>query len=342
MCLYPRLKLNKKYVANKKNGGNVPPMPLKSDGTIDKRVAYVPIGCGNCMECRKQKSREWQVRLNEEIKHSKNGVFVTLTFSDQAIAHYNSGIPKKVKGYTKDNEIATRAVRDFLERWRAKFGTSVKHWLVTELGHKGTQNIHLHGIIWTDNPGAIRERWNSGRHGANGFVWLSTENKGFVNERTVNYIIKYVSKTDDKNPKFKGKVLVSPGIGNQFTKTKQFKKLKYNKKGTKEYYKTPSGLKVALPIYYRNKLYTEKERELLWLEKLDKKVRYINGIKIDISKGMEQYEKVLKHNQFLNRNFKFGELYEWDEIRYANELRNLKIEERVKRAYARGQKKVNN
>ena len=59
MCLYPRLIQNKKYIANK-NGGVIPPVS-------DNRVRFVPIGCGKCIECRKQKKREWQVRMLEDI-----------------------------------------------------------------------------------------------------------------------------------------------------------------------------------------------------------------------------------------------------------------------------------
>ena len=38
MCLYPKLIKNRKYIANKKNGGNIPPV-------YDLRVLTVPIGC---------------------------------------------------------------------------------------------------------------------------------------------------------------------------------------------------------------------------------------------------------------------------------------------------------
>ena len=64
MCLYPKLIRNRKYTANKKNNGNIPEMK-------DLRTALVPVGCGKCMECRKMKKREWQVRLHEEIKENK-------------------------------------------------------------------------------------------------------------------------------------------------------------------------------------------------------------------------------------------------------------------------------
>ena len=70
MCLYPKLIYNKKYTANKKNGGKIPPVS-------DERTRYVPVGCGKCIECMKQKKREWQVRLLEEIKHDNRENIVT-------------------------------------------------------------------------------------------------------------------------------------------------------------------------------------------------------------------------------------------------------------------------
>ena len=54
MCLYPRIIKNRKFQANKKNNGIIPKIN-------DKRTEYVPIGCGKCIECKKQKAREWQV-----------------------------------------------------------------------------------------------------------------------------------------------------------------------------------------------------------------------------------------------------------------------------------------
>ena len=64
-----------------------------------------------------------------------------------------------------DNSIATIGVRRFLERWRKEYGNmkGIRHWLITELGHKGTENIHLHGIIWTNEDfEKVREHWKYG------------------------------------------------------------------------------------------------------------------------------------------------------------------------------------
>ena len=77
MCLYPKLIKNRKYIANKKNGGVIP-------AVSDKRVLLVPVGCGKCMECMKKKSREWTVRLSEELRENKKALMVTLTFSTES------------------------------------------------------------------------------------------------------------------------------------------------------------------------------------------------------------------------------------------------------------------
>ena len=76
-----------------------------------------------------------------------------------------------------------------------------------------------------------------------------------------------------------------------------------------------------MPIYYRNKRYTEKEREELWLEKLDQNVRWVLGRKIDVSKSDKEYFEVLKEAQELNKFLGYGngEL-DWKQLEYINKL----------------------
>jgi len=112
MCLYPRLIRNRKYTPNKKNGGIVPEVK-------DKRVLSVPVGCGKCLECRRQKSRQWQVRLQEDIRVNKNAKFVTFTFSERELQKLDNEI-EGLSGYDRDNEICRLAVRRFTERYKSK------------------------------------------------------------------------------------------------------------------------------------------------------------------------------------------------------------------------------
>ena len=335
MCLYPKLIKNRKYIPNKKNGGIIPPIN-------DERVLIVPVGCTKCMECKKQKARQWAVRLQEEIKTNNTGKFVTLTFNDESYNELSNKI-KNLTGYERDNEIATLGVRRFLERWRKKYKKSVKHWLTTELGQTNTERIHIHGIIWSNEIEEISKIWKYGiitigERKYNKGIQQNNNTIGYVNESTINYIIKYIQKTDEKHKEYNSKILTSPGIGKNYTNTINSKANKYKEDKTKETYTTKQGTKINLPIYYRNKIYTEEEKEKLWIIKLDNKVRYINGIKIDISKNEDNYYKILNQERKKNKILGYGnDEKNWERKRYENERRNLITLERIKKANPAGQ-----
>ena len=115
------------------------------------------------MECMKQRARDWQIRLQIEMKHDQSKKkFITLTFSNESV----KDLAKEIKGkndYELDNGIATITMHRFRERYRKQTGKSPRHWFITELGHNGTENIHLHGILWTELKRAeIEKIWQYG------------------------------------------------------------------------------------------------------------------------------------------------------------------------------------
>lgn len=334
MCLYPKLIRNPKYTSTKKNGGNIPPVK-------DPRVLMVPVGCGKCIECRKQEKTKWQVRLLEDVRHNNNAKFVTLTFSNKSIAELTKEI-KGLKGYDLDNEIATLATRRFLERWRKKYKKSLRHWFITELGHEGTEHIHMHGIIWSNEEldkkltkhktqllDEAEKVWQYG------WIWKGKKRndgtyQNFVNEKTVNYLTKYVHKIDKDHEYYKAKVLTSAGIGSDYLKREDSNRHAYKGTETKETYKTRTGHEIGMPIYWKNKVWTEEEREQLWLLKLDKQERWICGEKVDISNGEEEYYKLLDWHRQRNKRLGYGDdSINWDKKKYENERRQLKINERI-------------
>lgn len=340
MCLYPKLIKNKKYLPNKNNNGTPPELK-------DPRTKYVPIGCGKCFECLKQKSRNWQVRLHEELRSSdmeNNSLFVTLSFSDKSLIELEKYIinndiktkkklAKKLKkqfnekkytpisGYYLDNKIAKTAIRLFLERWRSQYKKSVKHWFVTELGQNNTERLHLHGFLWTNkNLKTIEKIWKYGN------VFIGD----FVNEISINYMIKYVNKIDPKHKYYTPIILTSPGIGKGYLDRHDSTLNKFKNDKTNEMYKTRGGTKLPLPIYYRNKLYTDEQKEQLWLNLLDKNTRYVNGIKTDVSESEEDYNGLLIRNQRLNKQLGYGDDKEnFNEKKYENDRRNLKRLQRI-------------
>ena len=65
-----------------------------------------------------------------------------------------------------------------------------------------------------------------------------------------------------------------------YTKRPDAAKHEYKKGETIETYRLRNGAKINLPIYYRNKLFTEKERELLFIDKIEKGIIYVLGTKV--------------------------------------------------------------
>lgn len=330
MCLYERTIRNPKYKPNKKNGGR---WPVPSD----PRFKFIPIECGHCIECRKKKARDWQVRLLEDVKTNTNGIFVTLTFSNQSIAKLCKR--KKIKGltgYEKDNMIATEAVRLFTERWRKKFKKQPRHWLITELGHEGTENIHLHGFIWTnESKETIRSMWGYG------WLWLGKEKpdgslENYVTERTVNYCIKYILKMDLEHKYYRPKIYTSKGMGKNYTETINAEANKFRGEKTRETYVTRTGHKMSLPKYWRNKIFNEDEREELWRMKLDRNVKYLGGYEIEV-RTREQWEEYYRQYRIARRNSNqlgYGSTEtDWEkkeaEIKKRNEMYRKRLEKEL-------------
>lgn len=307
MCLYPKLIKNKKYTANKKNGGVIPPI-------YDDRVMYVAIGCGKCIECTKKKAREWKVRLNEEVRGGgDNAYFVTLTFSNESASELYKEI-KMGKYSIVENEICILAVRRFLERWRKEKKRSVKHWLITELGHNGTERVHLHGLVFTNEKKEdITRIWKYGH------VYIGD----YVNEKTINYVVKYCTKMDIENKGYTPKILCSKGIGSKYMNSVNAQNNQFRDKDTKEYYLSKTGTKLALPIYYRNKLYNEQERERLWCNLLDKNIRYIGGVEVPADRD-DWIFNILEAKRIENNRLGFGnDESEWDRKNYTRKMKYL-------------------
>ena len=106
MCLFTRYMINKRYVPTKKNGYNPPDLE-------DERMKYIPIKCGQCIECRKSIAENWRIRLIEEIKKDKKGRFITLTFKEEELEKLEKELET-----TDANKIATVAIRRFRWNWR--------------------------------------------------------------------------------------------------------------------------------------------------------------------------------------------------------------------------------
>lgn len=347
MCLYPLRIVNKKYTVTEKNGGVIPTPPIigtdaNGDPIYDERVLFVNVPCGKCIECRKKKARNWAIRLNEELPQYQYKYMVTLTFTDKAM----SEIIGKVPNIDDDNTLPTYGIRHMLERWRKDHKKSLRHFFITELGHEGTERIHAHGIIFSDEPlefkeierkkGGIMAEWQYWKYG---HVFVGD----YVNERTINYITKYITKIDSDHPTFEGLVLCSPGMGKAFKESGIAKLYKYTPGQSKLTYALKNGLKMPLPTYYKNYFYNEEERELIWRETMDKEVTFINGLKF-ANRTYNDLDGVIRTQQEYNLFLGYGDnSIKWKKGKWARNIHRIKMEEKrkqeIKEYYAATTKK---
>ena len=314
MCLYPQYFKNPKYLPNKKNKGR-PPI------CKDKRLLYIPAKCGCCIECRKEKQREWRVRLEEELR-SNLGYFTTLTISPEGIKKIEE--KTGLKWEENPNEIATKALRLFLERARKETGKSIRHWCVTELGEE-RDRIHLHGIFFGQKSAElIRKHWKYG------FIFIG----GYCNSRSVNYMTKYMLKVDVKHPEFKQIVLTSPGIGAEYMDRLDYLWQKQNyKKIDVATYTFRNGVKMAMPKYYKDKIFTEREKEVMWINNLDRGLLWIYGEKVKAN-DWKTIDNLREYWQKYGREVMGDDPIAW------NAMKERRKEEKQRRAIAEARKRA--
>lgn len=341
MCLYPTRITNKKYQANEKNGGVIPTLPVigfdeNNQPLYDYRILTVEVPCGRCKECCEKKAREWMVRLGEEIKDyaEKHMYFVTFTFSPEGLREilFKHGI-------TENNAAAGYALRHSLELFRKYNKKSYRHWFITELGHQGTERIHMHGILFMDEEQKFEKieqkkdgwmcKW---RYWKYGHIFVGN----YVNQQSVNYVVKYMNKIDTDHKTFVGQILCSPGIGrrwiNHLIETGQHS-YTYRPRNTRDYYRLNNGSKIQLPKYYANKLFDEEERELMWREKLDLQQEIVAGHIYD-SKIVDiaTMGRITAKAQEINKSLDFGDnSKEWRKQPSNITKRMLQSQERQKR-----------
>lgn len=285
MCLYERSIENPKYQPNTKNGGR----PPKCN---DYRQLKIRIGCGWCEECRKELANEWRIRLTEETKQNDNLIGVTLSFSPESINKLESEIHEKaykgIEGNDTDvNLLASYAVRMWSERWRKRFKRAPKHWLITELGEQSSERIHLHGLVWNETgleidkfKEAIEKSWGNGNIRFSDYWGL----------QTINYFLGYVTKLDPHHKGYKQRIFTSKKMGiGYLADAKRIHKFRGEK--TVKYYKATNGCKLKLPKYYKQKLWTEEEREMMWSWELDKDMTYIGKQEYDQTNEDTKYVK---------------------------------------------------
>lgn len=251
----------------------------KSDEWRYSPFMFVP--CRKCVECARSNASQWRFRLSEESKNyssSANHLFATFTFDN---FHYSEN----------DYSFVGRFIRDMHDKMYSRFGRRIKHWYITEKGSKKGR-LHLHGIIY-DFPSIyipvntkyeyrfvkyegkyrkychykdfteVKYTYEPGYKKLDMFELKSYFEEyfwqygftffGYVNEKTFNYVGKYITKFEDYTDSYRPRVYSSPGIGRSDERIIADKLSTLSLSSGNFLFSTGSRVTI-LPKYYRDRI----------------------------------------------------------------------------------------
>lgn len=197
------------------------------------------VPCGKCAFCLTNKRSSWMFRVYHEMRIQQYpGWFITLTYDERHV--------KRVPGVGLS--LRFRDVQLFLKQIRkAKY--YAKYICVGEYGTE-THRPHYHLLLWTDCPPEKLER-----------IWFRGQvHFGRITMASAMYTLKYIiqPKQKSENGLEKTRAQFSKGIGLGY-----LTEAVYNWH-TADYenpilHSVIDGRKVALPRYYRTKIFTKHQ-----------------------------------------------------------------------------------
>lgn len=201
--------------------------------------------CGRCPQCTARRASAWSFRLMQQEKVSDTAYFITLTYDTTHVP-----ITKK-KYMTLDKT----DLQKFMKRLRKANKSKLKYYAVGEYGTK-YMRPHYHLIIFDVDVNTISKAWNLGE------VYFGT-----VTGASVGYTLKYISKpsriplhkNDDRTPEFS---LMSKKLGINYLTTSM---VRWHKADllNRMYCNLEDGKKITMPRYFKDKIYTDTERNEL-------------------------------------------------------------------------------
>lgn len=222
------------------------PITIRRPGS-DKRNDYITVPCGKCAACLSRKRQQWSFRLEQELKSARTAHFITLTYDEQHLPYNENNIPS----VSKDD------VQKFIKRLRKCVPDArIRYYLVSEYG-SDYHRPHYHFLLfdfpeYVDVYGAVMLAWDKG------MIHI-----GSVTPQSINYCAKYcITKPwypENATPTF-AVMSRRPGIGAGYL-TDAMKEWHAGDSGDRYYAVKPDGIKVALPRYYQEKLFSPESRE---------------------------------------------------------------------------------
>lgn len=213
------------------------------------------VPCGKCNFCLRTKRAEWSYRLFAELKLSSTAHFLTLTYDESNQPWMDSEVGTLPTLCKSDVQLFTKRLR-FLNSSLTR--DSVRYYTVGEYGTI-TNRPHYHAIMFNVHDSCIQDIESVWKAGA---VHI-----GDVTEASIHYTTKYVINRPGvytgREPPF-AVMSRRPGIGAGYLTPD---KIAWHRKGMRNYAPMAGG-KTRLPRYFKDRIFTEDERDQLWIESM--------------------------------------------------------------------------
>lgn len=179
----------------------------------------LPMPCGKCLYCRKQKATEWKNRLIDEFKVWENVSFLTLTYKEVSPFEEPHIFEKSRNLDYRDIQIFMKRLRIYLKRKHSI--EKIKFFCAGEYGEKNTRRAHWHLILFgipntKTIQEAIKKMWEYEGSTKNLDMQTCYDEKG-VSSYVSQYVVKKIdieaeneAKKENRKPPFQH---CSKGIG---------------------------------------------------------------------------------------------------------------------------------
>jgi hypothetical protein len=216
---------------------------------------WMGLPCGKCPSCLKRRTSGWSFRLVKEGERSQTALFVTLTYNTEHVPLTENGFMSLDKKH----------IQDFMKRLRKNSEHKLKYYCVGEYG--GVRNRpHYHLILFNADPEKVERAWSHYQAGL-GYVRIGSIYIGQVTEASIGYCLKYMQKIrkvgkhnrDDRVKEFS---LMSKGLGANYL-TQNMDMWHKNDLVNRMYVPLIGGKKIAMPRYYKDKLYNDTQKMII-------------------------------------------------------------------------------
>lgn len=218
----------------------------------DQTSEKFPVRCGKCHACLSARTAGWSFRLIKEGEVSESALFVTLTYN-------TANVPISPKGFMT---LRLSDIQKFFKRLRKNSGKKIRYYICGEYGGE-KMRPHYHIILFNCLPDDVNKAWSYEKDGKR--LAIGDVHFGDVSGASIGYTLKYMQKekkiplhaNDDRKKEF---ATFSKGLGANYLTNAM---IQWHKRDLTRTYVFHEGKKLPMPRYYKEKIYSEKERQII-------------------------------------------------------------------------------